>query len=126
MKVLLIEDKYQIRETISFCLQLRWPGTEILNSHDGKNGINMLKSGHFDFLLLDFDMPDQYGLSLLNEIRSFSDIPIIILAFQNEEEQVLSLEMGADDYITKPLRPRELVARCNAVLRRYTASQLSR
>ena len=124
MKVLLIEDNREIIEAVSLCLQIRWPSVEIMTSTVGKVGINVLKSQDIDFLFLDNDVSDNRSFSLLQEIRSFSNVPIIILAFKNEEEQIRSLEIGADDYIAKPFQPRELLARFNAVLRRSTSISL--
>lgn len=121
MRVLVIEDSPEVVEAVSLCLQLRWPESEILVSAEGNRGIEMLRANHFDILILDINLPDIDGFRVLQEVRSFSNVPTIILTVRGkEEDQTRGLEIGADDYIVKPFRPRDLVARVNAVLRRYT------
>lgn len=123
MKVLIIEDSPEVVEAVSLCLQLRWPETEIVVSAEGSRGIDTARDGHFDMLILDLNLPDIDGFTVLQEIRTFSNLPTIILTVRGkEEDQARGLEMGADDYIVKPFRPRDLVARVNAVLRRYATS----
>lgn len=79
----------------------------------------MLQSEGFDIVILDLNLPDIDGFEVLRQIRLFSNVPTIILTVrEKEEEEVTGLEIGADDYIIKPFRPRDLVARVNAVLRR--------
>jgi len=123
MKVLIIEDSPEIVEAVSLCLQLRWPESEMIVTAEGKRGIETLKNTPCDFLILDLNLPDIDGFDVLQEVRTFSDIPTIILTVRGkEEDQTRGLEIGADDYIIKPFRPRDLVARVNAVLRRYAAT----
>jgi DNA-binding response OmpR family regulator len=123
MKVLIIEDSPEVVEAVSLCLQLRWPETEIAVSAEGSRGIETMRDGHFDMMLLDINLPDIDGFRVLQEIRAFSNVPTIILTVRGkEDDQARGLEMGADDYIVKPFRPRDLVARVNAVLRRYATS----
>jgi two-component system KDP operon response regulator KdpE len=108
-----------VAESISLCLQMRWPEVNLTNATEGTKGIEQLKAGSFDLIILDLNLPDIDGLEVLKRIRSFTQIPIIIVTVRgSEQEQVIGLEMGADDYIVKPFRPRDLVARVNAVLRR--------
>jgi len=98
---------------------MRWPEVNLTNATEGTKGIEQLKAGSFDLIILDLNLPDIDGLEVLKRIRSFTQIPIIIVTVRgSEQEQVIGLEMGADDYIVKPFRPRDLVARVNAVLRR--------
>ncbi|MFH0767996.1 MAG: response regulator transcription factor [Chloroflexota bacterium] len=119
MKVLIIEDSPEVAESISLCLQIRWPEVELSAAAEGAKGLEMAKSENFDLVLLDINLPDIDGFNVLNQIRSFSKVPIIIVTVRgNEHDQVRGLEMGADDYIVKPFRPRDLIARANAVLRR--------
>jgi len=123
VKVLIIEDSPEVVEAVSLCLQLRWPETEIVVSAEGKRGVDDARDGHFDILILDLNLPDVDGFKVLQDIRTFSNLPTIILTVRGkEEDQARGLEMGADDYIVKPFRPRDLVARVNAVLRRYPTS----
>ena len=123
MKVLIIEDSPEVVEAVSLCLQLRWPESEILVSAEGNRAIEMLKGNHFDILVLDINLPDIDGFKVLQEVRTSSSVPVIILTVRGkEEDQTRGLEMGADDYIVKPFRPRDLVARVNAVLRRYSSA----
>ncbi len=119
MKVLIIEDSPEVAESISLCLQIRWPEVELSVAAEGAKGLETAKSENFDLVLLDINLPDIDGFNVLNQIRSFSKVPIIIVTVRgNEHDQVRGLEMGADDYIVKPFRPRDLIARANAVLRR--------
>ena len=121
MKVLIIEDNAEVVEAVSLCLQLRWPEASILVAAEGTSGVEMLESDSADMVLLDINLPDIDGFEVLGRIRTFSSVPIIILTVRGrEEDQTRGLEMGADDYIVKPFRPRDLVARVNAVLRRYS------
>ena len=119
MKALIIEDSIDIVEAVSLCLQLRWPEVTISIATEGAKGIEILKSGPFDIVILDINLPDIDGFKVLRQIHSFSNVPIIILTVrEHEDDQTRGLEMGADDYIVKPFRPRDLIARVNAVLRR--------
>ncbi len=121
MKVLIIEDSPEIVEAVALCLQLRWPEVEIAVAAEGTRGIEILKSSSFNIIILDINLPDMDGFKVLQEVRIFSDVPTIILTVRGkEEDQARGLEMGADDYIVKPFKPRDLVARVNAVTRRAT------
>jgi len=123
MKVMIVEDSPEVVEAVSLCLQLRWPETEIAVSADGSRGVETLRDGPFDLLILDINLPDMDGFHVLQEVRKFSNVPTIILTVRGkEDDQTHGLEIGADDYIIKPFRPRDLVARVNAVLRRYSSS----
>lgn len=124
MKVLIIEDSPEIVEAVALCLQLRWPDVEISVATEGARGVEILKKSPVDIIILDISLPDSDGFSVLHEVRSFSDVPTIILTIHaKEEEQAKGLEMGADDYIVKPFKPRDLVARVNAVIRRTTSAK---
>jgi len=126
LKVLIIEDSAEIVEAISLCLELRWPEVTVSDTAEGTRGIEVLQSDSFDIVILDLNLPDIDGFEVLSRIRSFSSIPIIIVTVRGkEEEQAKGLEMGADDYIVKPFRPRDLVARVNAALRRAQTSKVT-
>ena len=119
MKVLIIEDDANVVEAVSLCLQLRWPEVTLSSATEGTKGIEILESGSFDVVILDINLPDIDGFEVLKQIRSFSNVPIIILTVrEHEDDQTRGLEIGADDYIVKPFRPRDLIARVNSVLRR--------
>ena len=119
MKALIIEDDANVSEAVTLCLQLRWPEIDISVAVEGAEGIAMSQSGPFDITILDINLPDIDGFEVLKQVRSFSNVPILILTVRgNEDDQARGLEMGADDYVLKPFRPRDLIARVNAVLRR--------
>lgn len=126
MRALIIEDNADVVEAVSLCLQLRWPEVILSIATEGAKGIETLESESFDVIILDINLPDIDGFAVLERIRSFSNVPIIILTVRgNEDDQARGLEMGADDYIVKPFRPRDLVARVNAVLRRSRVSKVT-
>lgn len=126
MKVLIIEDSAEVVEAVSLCLQLRWPEVTLSVAAEGAKGIEILESGPFDIVILDINLPDINGFEVLRRIRSSSNIPIIILTVrEGEDDQTKGLEMGADDYIVKPFRPRDLISRVNAVLRRTRISKVT-
>ena len=123
MKILLIEDNASIVETVSLCLQMRWQDATIVSASGGEKGAEMVETETPDIVILDLGLPDVDGLAVLKEIRSFSDVPVIILTVRGEEQdKVAGLERGADDYVVKPFNPGELLARVQAVLRRTKAS----
>jgi len=119
LKVLIVEDNAEVVEAVSLCLQLRWPEASILIAAEGYKGIEMLEADSVDIVILDINLPDIEGFQVLERVRAFSNVPVIILTVRGrEQDQTKGLEIGADDYIVKPFRPRDLVARVNAVLRR--------
>ncbi|UCB42927.1 MAG: response regulator transcription factor [Dehalococcoidales bacterium] len=124
MKVLIIEDSAQIAEAVSLCIQLRWPEAIITAAVEGNQGLGLLTRESFDMVILDINLPDIDGFEVLKQIRASSDVPTIILTVRGrEDDQAKGLELGADDYIVKPFRPKDLVARVNAVFRRTYAPQ---
>ncbi len=125
MKVLIIEDNAEVVEAVSLCLQIRWPDADISFAYGGLTGVQMVESQNYDIVLLDINLPGINGFEVLKRIRSFSTVPVIILTVRGwEEDQVEGLELGADDYIVKPFRPRELVSRVNSVLRRVNTAAI--
>lgn len=125
MKVLIIEDNAEVVEAVSLCLQIRWPDADISFAYGGLTGVQMVESQTYDIVILDINLPGINGFEVLKRIRSFSTVPVIILTVRGwEEDQVEGLELGADDYIVKPFRPRELVSRVNSVLRRVNTSAI--
>jgi len=119
VKALIIEDDPQIVESVSLCFELKWPEVEFISSLNGKGGIELVKKENPDIVVLDLGLPDMDGFDVLRHLRSFSDVPVIILTVRREEaNRIEGLELGADDYITKPFSPGELMARVKVVLRR--------
>ncbi|MEE9324127.1 MAG: response regulator transcription factor [Dehalococcoidia bacterium] len=119
MKILVIEDDPDVVEVVSLCFEMRWPNATIVSSGTGEAGIDMVEVESPDIVILDIGLPDVDGYQVCKEIRRFSDVPIVMLTVRsNEADIVKGLEMGADDYITKPFKHIELLARVQSVLRR--------
>ncbi len=117
-KILVVDDDKHISELI--CLYLNKDGYETKEIDDGNLVLDTLRNGDFKAVILDVMLPGTDGFNLLSKIRSFSEIPVIMLTARGENfDKILGLEMGADDYIVKPFDPKEMVARLHAVLRRY-------
>ncbi len=123
-KILVIEDEHDIRELISYNLESE--GYDIIKAATGTEGVELARKKLPDLVLLDIMLPDIDGLEVCRKLKrddSTKDIPIIMLTAKSEDSDVISgLELGAEDYITKPFSPRVLVARLRAVLRRNTDS----
>lgn len=117
--ILIIEDDKGIVNLLS--IALKTSGYKITSTQFGQTGLNLLRSNNPDLILLDLGLPDIDGLSILDEIRKDSKVPIIIISARyQEEEKVLALDKGADDYVTKPFSTIELLARIRVALRRQT------
>ena len=118
--ILVIEDEHDIRELISYNLESE--GYTVLKASTGNDGIDKARSGDPDLVLLDIMLPDIDGLEVCRKLKrdeTAKEIPIIMLTAKSEDSDVISgLELGAEDYITKPFSPRILIARIRAVLRR--------
>src|ERR1700751_1349897 len=119
-RILIIEDDRDIVELVRY--NLANEGFQVSSAHDGATGLNTLKKTPPDLLLLDLMLPKLSGLDICREVRkdeSLNRLPILMLTARGEEaDRVVGLEMGADDYVTKPFSPRELIARVKALLRR--------
>ncbi|EJS66787.1 response regulator transcription factor [Bacillus cereus] len=121
-KVLVVDDESDMRQLVGMYLDNF--GYEWGEAENGKEALRKLETDHYDFVVLDIMMPEMDGLSVCKEIRKTSDVPIIFLTAKGEEwNRVNGLRMGADDYIVKPFSPGELIARMEAVLRRYTKQE---
>lgn len=119
MKVLLIEDNPEILESVAMILELRWPEAGLITTFFGGRGVELIKKETPDIVILDVGLPDLDGFQVLRQIRSFSDVPLIIFtAKEAEVDRIKGLELGADDYIVKPFSTGEFLARVKAVLRR--------
>lgn len=116
-RILVVDDEERMVRFIR--LNLEHDGFQVLEANNGTQAINKIRNNLPDLILLDVMMPDIDGFEVLRMIREVSIVPVIMLTAKGEEEdRVRGLEMGADDYITKPFSPRELVSRVRAVLRR--------
>jgi len=119
MKILMIEDDASIVETLSLGLQVQWPNAKLISTHLGGKGIEMLRAEEPDVIILDLGLPDMGGMEVLAGVRQFSQVPVVILTVRGEQRDITTgLEMGADDYMVKPFRIRELLARIRALARR--------
>lgn len=117
--MLIIEDHEEIVEAVSLVLQIRWPQAKIVSTDRGEEGIDLVEKESPDVVILDLGLPDIGGFEVLKSVRLFSAVPIVILTVRGEEADIVKgLELGADEYITKPFRQLELLARVKAVVRR--------
>ncbi|MGL4914238.1 MAG: response regulator transcription factor [Romboutsia sp.] len=117
--ILICDDQESIHETIGEYLKLE--GMDYVSSYDGLEGLNKAREINPDLILLDLMMPKMFGIEVCKEIRKTNNTPIIMLTAKGETiDRIVGLEIGADDYITKPFSPREVVTRIKTVLRRTT------
>ena len=116
-KILAVDDEQRMVRFIQ--LNLEQDGFEVITAYNGKDALEQVRTQLPDFILLDIMMPDINGFEVLKKIREVNNVPVIMLTAKGEEDdRIQGLELGADDYITKPFSPRELVSRIRAVLRR--------
>ncbi|UGX89135.1 response regulator transcription factor [Phyllobacterium meliloti] len=116
-RILVADDDPHIREVICFALEKAGMITDV--AADGIAALRMAQQKAPDLLVMDIGMPEMDGLDVCRELRKTSNVPILFLSARDEEiDRILGLEMGGDDYVTKPFSPRELVARVNVILRR--------
>jgi two-component system OmpR family response regulator len=117
MLILVCDDDAHIREVVRFALEKA--GYAVREAADGRAAIETFERGGVDLVILDVLMPEEDGLAVCRRIRASSEVPILFLSSRDDEvDRVLGLELGADDYVTKPFSPRELVARVRAIARR--------
>ncbi len=125
VKVLVIEDKEEVAENVATCLNVAWSQVDVVVVAEPDRGIDLAESQSPDVVILDLELGGTGSFKVLKQLRSFSDVPIILLtAKEAEMDKVKGLEMGADDYINLPFSAIELIARMKAVLRRATMPQL--
>ena len=124
MKILIAEDKMEIANLVRIFLQKE--GYEVILANDGEEALKILLNDKIDLCIFDIMMPKMYGFTLIQKTREFSRVPILVLTAKNmEQDKILGLDLGADDYITKPFSSLELVSRVNAHIRRsYKLNQL--
>lgn len=129
MKALIIEDDPNIVETVRLCLELRWPGAVVIDTGLGEQGVAAVGREKPDVVILDIDigLSDLSGLEVLRHLRMTSAVPVVVLTVRDQEaDKVMGLELGADDYITKPFGHIEFQARVGAVLRRVHHGETKR
>jgi len=123
--ILVVDDEEPIQELLKFNLEKE--GYEVITADDGPEALKTIEEKHPDLVVLDIMLPGMNGLEVCTQLRMnprFSDLPVIMLTAKGEEiDKVLGLEIGADDYITKPFSPRELLARIRARLRRLKPAE---
>ena len=124
-KILIIEDEYNIARFLQ--LELEHEGYEVGISHDGREGLDKACSDYFDLLILDVMLPSLNGVEVLRRLRQKSDMPVVMLTAKDEmNDKILGLDIGADDYMTKPFAIEELLARIRVIFKRvdnYKASK---
>jgi two-component system OmpR family response regulator len=115
--ILVVDDDPHIRDVVRFAFEKT--GMTISIAQDGKEALRQFDRNVHDLVVLDIGMPEMDGLEVCRQIRKTAETPILFLSARDEEiDRILGLEIGGDDYVTKPFSPRELVARVNAILRR--------
>ncbi len=120
--ILVVDDDGHIREVVRFALERA--GHHVVEAADGRAGLLAFEAHPVDVVVLDIVMPEADGLEVCRKIRAHSEVPILFLSSRDDEfDRVLGLEIGGDDYVTKPFSPRELAARVKAMLRRVAAGQ---
>ena len=122
MKILVVDDEKLLVKGITFNLQNE--GYEVEAAYDGATAVELARRGDFDLIILDWMMPEKSGSEACMEIRTFSDVPIIMLTAKSEDsDKIMGFACGADDYVTKPFNILQLQARIRALLRRASGSR---
>lgn len=119
MRILVVDDEPDVVESVRLGFTLQWREVEVLGAPDGETALDIVERAHPDIVLLDVGLPDKDGFAVLRELRTFSDVPVVMLTARDDAmDKVKGLELGSDDYVTKPFNHLELMARVRAVLRR--------
>ncbi|HEY6058557.1 MAG TPA: response regulator transcription factor [Candidatus Limnocylindrales bacterium] len=119
MRILVVDDEPDVVESVRLGLTLQWREVDILGAGEGERALDLVEQERPDLVLLDIGLPDIDGYEVLRRIRAFDDVPVIMLTARDGTlDKVKGLELGADDYVTKPFNHLELLARIRAVLRR--------
>lgn len=120
MKILVVDDAPEVIEAVTVSFTLQWRETDILGADNGETALDLVEREQPDLVLLDIAMPGMDGFEVLRQLRAFSDVPVIMLTARDDVlDKVKGLELGADDYVTKPFDHLELLARVKAMLRRF-------
>lgn len=123
-RVLIVEDEPQIRRFV--CDAVRREDCDLIEADTARRGLDAAAGGAVDLVILDLGLPDMGGIEFIDSLRTWSRVPILILSARSaEQDKIAALDAGADDYLTKPFSPRELLARIQAALRRPRASKLA-
>ncbi|TDP75992.1 two-component system OmpR family response regulator [Bradymonas sediminis] len=121
-QILVVDDDANIRQVVRFALEQA--GYEVVEAPDGAAGLQAFEASSTVLVILDVMMPEMDGTEVCRQIRRVSDVPVLFLSSRDDEiDRVVGLELGADDYVTKPFSPRELVARVKAILRRTATTE---
>jgi two-component system KDP operon response regulator KdpE len=119
MRVLVVDDEADVVESVRLGFTLQWREMDVLGAGGGEEALDVVEREYPDIVLLDVGLPDIDGFEVLRRIRAFSDVPVVRLTARDDAlDKVKGLELGADDYVTKPFNHLELLARVKAVLRR--------
>ena len=119
MNILICDDERDIRRALSVYLQSA--GYTTLEAENGEQALELISGGGISLVLLDIMMPGLDGMAVMTRLREFSNLPVILLSAKSEDtDKILGLDLGADDYVTKPFNPVELISRIRSQLRRYT------
>jgi two-component system, OmpR family, KDP operon response regulator KdpE len=120
MRILVVDDEPDLVESIRLGFDLQWREVEVLGAHDADAALDLVERESPDIVLLDIGLPGRDGFEVLRDLREFSDVPVVMLTARDDAmDKVKGLELGADDYVTKPFNHLELMARVRAVLRRH-------
>jgi two-component system KDP operon response regulator KdpE len=120
MRILVVDDAPDVVESVRLGFMLQWRDVEVMGAATGEEALEVIEAKHPDVVLLDVGLPGMDGFGTLREIRVFSDVPVLMLTARDDAmDKVKGLELGADDYVTKPFNHLELMARVRAVLRRH-------
>ncbi len=116
-KILIVDDEKTLVKTLTYNLEK--DGYQVISAYDGEEALNKVESDNPDLIILDLMLPGVDGFEVCRRVRKNMDLPIIMLTAKGDDiDKILGLELGADDYLTKPFNPRELLARVKAILRR--------
>ena len=119
MKLLVVDDEPDVVESVRLGFTLQWRDVDVLGAGRGEEALDLVEHERPDIVLLDVGLPDIDGFEVLRQVRAFSDVPVLMLTARDDAmDKVKGLELGADDYVTKPFNHLELMARVKAVLRR--------
>jgi DNA-binding response OmpR family regulator len=126
MRILVVDEEPDVIKLVAMSFRMQQPAWDVLGAQDGPQALEVIEQERPDVVLLDIGLPEVSGFEVLKAIRLFSDVPVFMLTARDDElSKVQGLELGADDYVTKPFSHLELLARVRAVLRRAQALPLA-